>query len=169
MGCDIHAYIEYGVDYKDKIIMSDFARVNIWRDYALFGIMAGVRRDEVQLFEPRGIPKDLGFYADYDYYLWVNDEARKNEERDGKVCSRSKAEEYVKEWGCAYKDEQKTFVSDPDYHTASWLTADEFQQCLDKLTTLDYRYGSVISPPLKAIAAAMKVLPNARLVFWFDN
>lgn len=54
-----------------------------------------------------------------------------------------------------------------DAHTPSWLSADELEQvCLDYVEASGGQ-----GPPveLTATIAAMRVLPEARLVFWFDN
>lgn len=62
----------------------------------------------------------------------------------------------------AYEAEKK-YVSNPDWHTHSWLTADEFAVAIE---------GSG-EPEYEAILAAMRSFEaggaQARIVFWFDN
>lgn len=61
MGCDIHCFIEatdedgrYGEDWYLVAIL------DIERSYTLFGHLAGVRRPEYKLFDPKGMPNDIG-------------------------------------------------------------------------------------------------------------
>jgi hypothetical protein len=50
----------------------------------------------------------------------------------------------------------------PDYHTHSWLTADEFQQAMQR--------AEAEHPEYLAVLAAMRALgPESRIVFCFDN
>lgn len=54
MGCDIHAHIEakeYESFYRQ-------AYVHLTRNYLMFGLMAGVRKD-IAMIAPRGLPTDI--------------------------------------------------------------------------------------------------------------
>ncbi len=59
MGCDIHAMIEVRTD---KGWEARGGELDIWRNYDLFAILAGVRnrggRDLNKISEPRGVPTD---------------------------------------------------------------------------------------------------------------
>jgi len=56
-----------------------------------------------------------------------------------------------------------TWVTQPDWHSHSWLTTAELIEVI----------GEDIGPEYKAVIAAMQSLESsgheARLVFWFDN
>lgn len=69
MGCDIHAHIE--IRYNGK--WEHYAMPRIRRNYALFGIMAGVRGDETPIVEPKGIPDDLSLVTKMDWDRWNGD------------------------------------------------------------------------------------------------
>jgi len=60
MGCDIHIYIEHR-GYEEgrpwEMVASDEATFD-HRNYSLFGVLAGVRRDGPPIAEPRGLPRD---------------------------------------------------------------------------------------------------------------
>lgn len=60
MGCDIHVAIESR--YKDANISArwecEWLDAHVWRNYDLFGAMAGVRREDPAHIPPRGIPAD---------------------------------------------------------------------------------------------------------------
>lgn len=52
MGCDIHTYLEYSSDEKYwSCLITDGGS----RNYAMFGILAGVRCDGCHI-QPRGLP-----------------------------------------------------------------------------------------------------------------
>lgn len=88
MGCDIHMYVEYrfdgkwvcgdyfskspyynGVDpYEPKYSLVD---IYDYRDYDLFGVLAGVRNREVPcISEPRGLPNDCNDFIKKEYEVW---------------------------------------------------------------------------------------------------
>lgn len=162
MGCDIHGYIEY-----EKFVMQDGTVYRSCigqnlgdRDYSMFGFLAGVRRDGC-IFEPRGIPDNLSFTVKGAYYLFVVDGETDSEG----MTSRENADRWVNSGISEYIEKDR--ITHPDWHTASWLTTEEFEQVL-KAREQDTEYGNV-DQEWYAILAAMKVLKNARFVFWFDN
>lgn len=56
MGCDIHLHTEVKIDGK----WHHYGAPNVPRSYRLFGLMAGVRNDEVEpIAAPRGLPDDI--------------------------------------------------------------------------------------------------------------
>lgn len=61
-------------------------------------------------------------------------------------------------------DEDRTFISHPDWHSHSWLTPEEFAQAINDID---------VTPDYVACLAAMMALHNrgwkSRIVFWFDN
>jgi hypothetical protein len=65
MGCDIHPSIARRTgDGKLKPFM--YSRLDLGRDYLMFGLLAGVRGGE-ELFEPRGLPDDVPFTDQFDF------------------------------------------------------------------------------------------------------
>jgi hypothetical protein len=56
MGCDIHAFLEY--KNKNKWISKGRIFGGGWRDYEVFGILAGVRTPITPIIPLRGMPKD---------------------------------------------------------------------------------------------------------------
>jgi hypothetical protein len=172
MGCDIHAYIEHvlvgddeGSKGFDGYVFSLTGKFSLPRDYLMFSLMAGVRAygDEKPLFEPRGLPKKLGHKAEDDYYLRVDDEQAKLDVEG--VCSRDKADYWIKSGFSQALDDGR--VTDPDYHTPSWLTTDEFAKCVKKGGRgLDSQYQAALAS-MQAVEA--DGLHKARIVFWFDN
>jgi len=122
MGCDIHCYIEYKKKNSDRWINFG-GRINPGRNYQMFGTMAGVRNDSVVYIEPRGFPEDCGYSAKNDNLLYISEF-----EEEGHV-SKEKAEQCVK-YGQKYvKDSEgvDTWVTNPDFHSHSWLTSIEFE------------------------------------------
>lgn len=167
MGCDIHAFIDYDdfVKQDGEIYVSCFATLHLRRNYNLFGLMAGVRYQELKLFEPRGLPKNLSYQTKDANQLFVSDEP--NVDFQDGFCSRQSAERWVA-WGDSYwiGTDQK-LVSHPDWHTHSYLLQGEMEQVLRKL-----EHDS--KAEIRAIVSCMNALngnnpQKSRLVFWFDN
>lgn len=134
MGCDIHCYVEY--KRKDQDSWRDFGkRINPGRNYWMFGMMAGVRLEVPPVVEPRGIPNDLAYAAFDDWAIYVSDTQQEATSSDGGTYSYSKAhaEDDVAKGYCqwvARGSQEKSFVTNCDWHTPSWLTADEFEQAI---------------------------------------
>lgn len=159
MGCDIHAYIEFQDTYDvERGTWSSFGgQLYPGRDYRLFARLAGVRGEQpVGLVAPRGIPDKLGWDANEDWWLTV---AADGDAPGTDLCPISRAEEYVRRYGSRFSDASKRWVSNPDWHTPSWLTLTELIKVVRGCNNVRWQ----------AILAAMAALPNARLVFWFDN
>jgi hypothetical protein len=70
MGADIHALIEYS---KDGTKWESGGEPEIGRDYALFGVLAGVRGGQDPIDEPRGKPDDASDAFNQWYSEWAND------------------------------------------------------------------------------------------------
>jgi hypothetical protein len=176
MGADIHLYMEVCEDpASDNPYWSAFGgRVNPGRDYGMFGVIADVRVSDINIIPPKGMPEGrLGYEAEGDAYLYVND---KHADQAG-YCSVANADEWVKSGSSANLVENGVRrVTNPDWHSHTWLTPAEFRQCLqtmeekaaaepDNWGNIDHRYY--------AVAAALEALEGegreARAVIWFDN
>jgi hypothetical protein len=143
MGCDIHTFIEYST-FTDKNGEAYWqcmgGRYNPGRDYTMFGIMAGVRDDSEQMFEPRGLPDGKLSYQVEDYVrMRIADEG--SEPSDDEVTL-----EQARSWTTGHYGETITndaqgkprWVTNPDLHSHSWLTLDEYRQVLNR-----YKFGEV--------------------------
>lgn len=169
MGCDIHAVIEcqkYGS-------YSDFADVNIARDYKLFSAIAfgdgGVT--EGLPYPPRGLPSDHSSRVTDLFYI----EADALKEIEAQIASDEpfEPEEIAKGWGDWAVEYYESYgiLPGPDVHTPSWLRLRELEKALDHagLKLADQ------SPEFTAVLATMRILSdaygdeNVRLVFWFDG
>lgn len=148
MGCDIHSYAER--ETPDGYELIDGLAPFDWRDYGMYGFLAGVRNHSAvtPIAAPRGLPFDLslGMCAENDYWntdghdhswLSVAELAAFDYDQPMEDC-------YVTQRGiggrtCAPGDGKKT----------------TFREFLGKA------YFSAISKLQEAGAA--------RVVFWFDN
>ena len=177
MGCDIHLYIEHAhpqPDDKKLYWQSLGGRINPGRDYDLFAKIAGVREYSDQpskcLIPPKGSPVDLGWSAaDDDRFRVIPDGEEESGERE---VNRSRAEEWIKygsHWIALDEGRPEYWVSDPDNHSHTWLTPQEFRAALE--ATRDPAWG--IDAEYFAVLAAVEELVRhgkmARLVIWFDN
>jgi hypothetical protein len=145
MGCDIHLYIEYKAKkpafdgYVPKW-QSFGGRINPGRNYAMFGLMADVRNHYSDgnlpvLVEPRGMPDDAAYYAKYDNQLYICENP--TEEND---VNAEKAKRWVEQAVSKYingHDGKPTWVTNPDWHSHSWLTASEFESIINKYLELE--------------------------------
>lgn len=178
MGADIHAYVEYELFSTEQgpywaNLTSNFGS----RNYYLFGLLAEVRGDGPALFKPRGIPEGrLGWETSDAYWTRVSD---KYADHDG-FTSNENAERWVREgYSVAEKNEDGSLirVSGPDWHSHSWLTAEELGKVLDHYAAnvqsvwVDQKPEAPVE--WRALLAAMREFENAgkavRVVFWFDN
>jgi hypothetical protein len=145
MGCDIHVYLEY----KNSDSMSDrwcgTPRLHIPRYYGLFATMAGVRSydAQVEIFKPKGIPKDISYETLEDFTLKIVDQ--ECDYCEGKT-TRRRAEEYI-QYGEAYWNEEKHRVTHPDWHAPSWLTLDELKLAYKRFR--EYFVQAVIPPIMR--------------------
>jgi len=131
MGCDIHIYIEY----KNRKIRSDGSkhnwlshggRINGGRNYGLFALMADIRNyDELSVaVAPRGMPDDAAYYAVNDDRMYICEEAGDN------YVKMKRAEQWVNDGSSIFindRDGKPVCVTNPDWHSHSWLTTNEFE------------------------------------------
>jgi len=86
MGCDIHFYVERKIDgvwvqQFDPTIEDPTNHPARWskywfhnRNYMLFGLLAGVRNDEITpLADPRGVPSDMSSSLSSEWNDWSGD------------------------------------------------------------------------------------------------
>lgn len=149
MGCDIHCYIEYR-DRENLTInggrennwRSFGGRINPGRNYGLFGLMANVRSyDEPErcLFKPKGLPEDIGHSAADDNFLYITED--ENFKETGCIF-RKRAENWVNTGNSVYKNDvngKPTWVSNPDWHSHSWLSLSEYRQVLERYKVLEQK------------------------------
>ena len=167
MGCDIHLYPEYRS--RTTAQWEPFGKNMGWRDYTLFGFLAGVRGEGPPVVAPRGIPKDAStFGALSDHLLLITDNPEFFDS-EGWV-SRERAEEWLaKGWSTLWSDDR---ITSPDDHTPSWLTLEEYEEAVSRCETAYPEHG--VAEEYTAIAAALRHLRDergceVRVVFWFDN
>ena len=135
MGCDIHCYIEYKKKEPKKFDSKDWmsfgGRINPSRNYWMFGFMAGVRCQFQGSKEPKGLPEDIGYIAEMESRLYINHSEKSSFEiRD---CSLEDAKRWESHgYKITYdKNGKEIFVEDPDWHSYSWLSTEEFKECLN--------------------------------------
>lgn len=141
MGCDIHLMVEL----RKKVETPDSARLYRWynggftgefssRIYGMFARMASVRtyddEDYKVKFEPRGFPEDMTWWSQRQFYLNVIDDENAVDWGDG-YCLVENAERWVEKGYSKWLDEGHTTITNPDYHSCSWLTASELRECFD--------------------------------------
>jgi hypothetical protein len=144
MGCDIHLYIEYKskkprYDGSESNWASFGDRINPGRNYAMFGLMANVRNCYSDgklpvLVEPRGMPDDANYSTADDNRMYISEDEGEN------YVTMETAEGWVKSGSSTFinnKEGKPTWVTQPDWHSHSWLTTSEFENVLNKYLELE--------------------------------
>lgn len=177
MGCDIHGFIEYTedlhhTDYKGDLFWWPFCTLSISRDYNLFATLSGVRDyDDIGgLIEEKGVPQDASWRIFDDYYVYVRKEGEEERPIDG-YYSQKEAETYIHDYSSTiFKRGDSTYCSSPDWHDASWATAEELMRVKEQLEKL----CAYENKDLEAIIAIMLIYDplmegKARFIYWYDN
>lgn len=187
MGCDIHGFIE---TRKRVALWFPFAKLYLPRNYEVFARLAGVRGPaELAVVAPRGLPEDASVITIGECTLYV--EYSTDGAKGDRSVGTKEAAEWVNEGRSHYfgaiKPATITFtpndgipttwihneglegfpsqVTNPDYHTFTWLTIDELNRAIGNV--------SGVEPEYLALSSAMKTLKEGgdeiRVVLWFDN
>ena len=143
MGCDIHPYLEFSNPDAETFCLS--GEISLGRCYTLFNIMAGVRGFDHPLFIPRGIPHTpkISRKVESNYYLYIADPTPSQDGcgsyRRDRTIDPKEASKLVNENKALYYD-NKRYITDPTWHTASWLSKNELIQVRKKylLETLNF-------------------------------
>lgn len=190
MGADIHMYVEYRnkKDAKNRETRGEKPywysygdKINPGRNYTMFSVLAMVRGQYSDSFEPKGkIPWGLtGYSAQSDSHMLIYDKNNEDKDWDGWVTL-EKAKNWEK-YGCkiVYNEAgNPTHVEAPDWHSHSWMDAEELEEAYKRYVKhASGEWGEEITkPPVewRAIHASMKALEDdgeneVRVVFWFDN
>lgn len=143
MGCDIHAYVDYDTSEKHT---ASFAKIHIERNYWLFSLLAGVRIEPERLgttllVEPRGMPDRLSYVTESDNHLFVVEDKEDDDAGEGCV-ERSRAEKWVESGLSKWTDEKKNFVTNPDWHTHSYLHVEEVKKVQEQYSNLEDAFDS---------------------------
>jgi hypothetical protein len=189
LGSDIHLFIEYRDKSAEQRRWWSFGgRISVGRDYRIFERLAGVRGELANaIVPPRGFPADAAEEAKDENFLWI-DYSGKEENPWSPTCTPEDAAQWVNSGKSKYfgttnkvamavdlKGEKEPElvnvqrperVSQPDCHTHSWLSLEEFESAL-------HATGQPVPKTYAACVAAMRSLEKdgceVRAVFWFDN
>lgn len=181
MKTNIYCYIDCK-DEKDHTWIRNFAKISVKSNNLLFGLLADVREKSISLYgkellvSPRGLPKDLSLIVEHDCYLSVVEDNDKVILYDNQ-CFYSNAKNWVEQKASIWVN-NKSKITNPDYHTHSYLF-------LDELKIIQERYSNLISHKLISkkmgehfelsviidiLEALNKNDPNrAWLTIWFSN
>jgi hypothetical protein len=167
-------YVQYR--YKNSNYWSGFGgRINPGRNYAMFGILAGVRREFPESFEAKGLPThELSYQCNGDLYLYISDDGKE----EGHTTL-ERALDWNKRYGCKFVNDSNgkpMKVQHPDWHSHSWMNVKELSKAYRtyfKMVKKEYGTGSVPAE-YKAVLDVMKSLEKngdyiTKVVFWFDN
>jgi hypothetical protein len=138
-----------------------------------------VRGDRPPLFAPRGLPRDLSSDVFERYFFFILDATdRMSGNWDGFLTLDPAAAERYIEAGEAHRPDPSYvklnmtsplgYVSNPDWHTPSWLGRDELR---DALSAHEIEPSADFLVVQDLMDALVRRFPErrARIVFWFDN
>lgn len=180
MGADIHLYLEHSAKEPSQSGKRHWCgvggRINPGRDYDLFAKIAGVRdyseEGSKKLFEPRGVPDDLGWEAAGDNRLKVIPDGEECSYETGyREVNRSRAESWV-QYGSYWMplgENPEYWASDPDNHSHTWLTPAEFRQVLEAPRPSDWGIDAEYWALLAAAEELERRDREVRFVIWFDS
>lgn len=180
MGCDIHRYVEYkrkkDIHWKSTPI-SGLGTQN----YTLFGFLEeGIREnhnpEKYYIHEALGLPDDIGFYAEEDFYLTVNDEYI----NDDRCISVEKANEYINKWPYLkiIKNNKGEIlkIQNPNWYGMTYINFEEFNRIIEsfKRYLIDNNiFDYYIPTSVLATYHYMKTYNDrgydTRMVYWFDS
>ena len=188
MGADIHMFVEYRnkeqAQNAEKIGRKPYwwsfgEHMNPGRNYTMFAILAGVRGNYPESFEPKGIlhRDEMSSAASHEAYMYiVNDEDLCCEYgKESGYITRTKALKWA-ERGYGIIEDQ--WMQALDYHSHSWMNIAELEEAFQhylKRQSEEWPDDEIRIPvEYQAMLAAMKVLEQdgdneVRVVFWFDN
>lgn len=165
-------YVEYSEKNSFQLRCHSYGnKVNPSRNYELFSILSrGVRGDNTRGFITRGLPKVLGYVSEHDNKIFVTDTPNPNDYTYS--VTSNKAKEWNQRLGCVLdeRDGEIVYVSDPDFHSHSWLTTQELAKAF---SIYKHKTKYSVGTEYKALLASMRAIEkdgfDARVVFWFDN
>ena len=151
------------------------------QDYSLFAGLAGVRAAPgfAPMIPPRGLPDDASVEVATRYFLPVLERERAVDWGIGEHFTPEQAKEHL-ESGRSHRIPDGTtrplsastdaFISNPDWHSASWLTAQEIEPALlhanHPLSKTPDEFQLLVE---YLTESAERLDRTGRLVFWFDN
>lgn len=174
MGAVIYAYIEYDEmgqpPFGGDVRALSEGSFDINRSYGLFGALAGVRAEEQPRFPPRGLPPRLTWEVAKHFYYAVLAPGEEPEWTGEKYVSQEEAESWVHKGYSEYVHQgDLLYVTDPDAHSANWLTLPEIDEALKahniQPDEIPLEFHLVMD--IMAVIDQRLGAGRTRLVFWF--
>lgn len=205
---DITKPICYHLDYETDELKEIFSNDISWqsfdkhptcaeyldRNYLMFSAMADVRsfygeEEQFKRREPKGFPEDASFYTILSYGMIVNDEFAGKDTYDLTFITKEQADYFQENYYCkeiklpentpSYSPFAKSKVlTHPDYHSASWMTTEEFEECFKQVFVRKNKNGEEVKLQyyfdFYKLLLTMQTLEEdglyeVRIIFWFDN
>lgn len=181
MSTSIHAVIEYQDKVSDRIVWS-LGEIHMGVSFSnIFALLGAKYHNYKRTVVPkRGLPVgseptfDMSWEALSVFTMLVDPDASERQtESDGTTITVAEAETYIASHLSVTLpksiDTGYYYITDPDIHSANWITADELEKAIVANGDVGYMYS------YKAALAAMRSLEAdkdikwVRLVYGFDN
>lgn len=166
MSQSIYAHVEYKIEHEHALF-SLFSKLYLERDYIFMALLGGgPSQSEIQaIFPLRGMPADRNPLTFSAFYMMVSDKETDKE----RWTSRRQAEKWVEDGDARWVGVGKNCITDPDYFGPSWLLTEELEQVYREYQKHDTSEFTSKSLSVVPVLGAMRLLPEARLVYWFGN
>lgn len=200
MGTRLHLFVEYDRSRNDppfsitgNISSLSLAELFVQPDYRLFDALSGGRSftlrssEHPPMIAPRGFPKPVSHQVYYRYYHVVEDPSYRDSRYDQisssiiplEFVNLHTANQWIEEGSAEFAPienhslgrPRRRRISDPNWHSASWLSADE----LDLSLEFHDIQKEVLQADFLAHLASIYSLRESfgsertRIVFWFNN
>lgn len=185
MGADIHMFVEYRnkeraqedkTEGRKPYWYAYGGRVNPGRNYTLFAVLAGVRGQYDDSFDPKGILEkdEMGCISGREAHLYILDKPTSEIHEEG-CCYREQAEKWAQYGRRIIKDK---WIEHPNWHSHTWMSIEELEEAFNRYkahATSEWgREVTDVPVEYRALLASMKALEDGgenevRVVFWFDN
>jgi len=127
----------------------------------------GVRTEFKDGHERKGLPEGLSYQTNGSNWLYITED-----KDEPNTATLEEALRWAKNGSKITYDNTGTpkYVEHPDWHSHSWLTTTEFEDCINKVATRGINWEIT---DYKALLSCMKTFEDSeydcRIVFWFDN
>lgn len=190
MGADIHMFVEYRSKKRAQELKNEGKKpywysygghINPGRNYTMFGILACVRGQYEDSFEPKGKldREEMGWSSRDANWFYINKDVAKTD-FENNITNIETARKW-EGYGCRIENDEHgehAWVEHPNWHSHSWMSIEELEKAFKRYVVhASTEWGEEINNvPLeyRALLASMKALEDngkneVRVVFWFDN
>lgn len=189
MSTDIRGYLEYRADASGQYDAWAAGRLALPRDYLWFALLAGVRNTfGVTPLPAQGFPADASWPVLEEFFVEVVPDGTPERRPDGWfrqipalgaaqwLTARPALRDTTLDayFGRPLSASPTRLLQDGDAYAPSWVGVDDLERVRTRYRAAcaehpGYRQARDVPVEVRALLAALYVLPHARFVYWFDT